>query len=107
MCAMTKINDPGEKIMLVEELMATVNRLGNHELVAQTRFALEADGIAVDPAYCMAAFVGVAYTMELAERAHDSGALSIGEMVASQQICSLSMQIWATLHYQLTTGNLE
>lgn len=107
MCAMTEINDSGEKIMLVEELMATVNRLGNHELVAQTRFALEADGIAVDPAYCMAAFVGVAYTMELAERAHDSGALSIGEMVASQQICSLSMQIWATLHYQLTTGNLE
>jgi len=87
-----------------EELMGLITKLGNHELVAQTRYSLEYDGIKPTPEFCTAAFIGAALVAEMAERAHEAETISTVEMVATQEVSSLVMQIWATLHEQLVTG---
>lgn len=100
------VNPETEKEPTVEELMSTVARLGNDQLVAQLRYSLEYDGIEPTPDYCKAAFVGCAYTMDIAERAHDANTLSATEMIACQSVASLAMQVWATLH-DILTGDIE
>ena len=93
----------GEYMPTVDDVMKTVTRLGNDALVAQARFALESAGIFLTPDMCKAAFCAAAHIVELAERSYDVGSLTAGEMVATQSVGSLSMQIWATLH-DLTSG---
>lgn len=83
---------------VVDDLMGTVTRLGNDQLVAQARFALESQGVFLTPKECRIAFLAAAHTLELAERSYEVGTLTGGEMVACQAVASLSMQIWATLH---------
>lgn len=100
------VNPQIEKEPTVEELMATVARLGNDQLVAQLRYSLEYDGITPTPDYCKAAFIGIAYTMDIAERAHDANTLSATEMIACQSVASLAMQVWATLH-DILTGDIQ
>jgi hypothetical protein len=99
------VNPETAKDPTVEELMATVTRLGNDQLVAQLRYSLEYDGIEPTADYCKAAFVGIAYTMDIAERAYDANTLSATEMIACQSVASLSMQVWATLH-DILTGDI-
>lgn len=96
-----------EQLANFDELMAMVNRLGNHQLVAQTRYSLEADGITPTTDFCKNCFVACAHMCELAERARDSGSFNTIEMVAAQEVASLGMQIWATLHDQIATGIIE
>ena len=90
-------------MLTVDDVMKTVTRLGNDALVAQARFAFESAGIFLTPDMCKAAFCAAAHIVELAERSYDVGSLTAGEMVATQSVGSLSMQIWATLH-DLTSG---
>ena len=90
----------------VEELMASVAKLGNDMLVAQARAALEIDGHEPTPDFCKAAFIGVAHLEEIARRSHDVGTLTTNEMLACQSVASLCMQIWATLH-DILTGDIE
>lgn len=90
-----------------EDMMDLVVKLGNHQLVAEVKYALEHDGITPTPDFCKAAFVGLAYMIELADRAHDAGSLSQLEMVAVESVISVGLQVWATLHEQLVTGNIE
>ena len=87
----------------INDVMRTVTRLGNDALVAQARFSLESAGVFLTPDMCRAAFCAAAHIVELAERSHDVGSLTANEMVATQSVGSLSMQIWATL-YDLTSG---
>lgn len=82
----------------IDDLIGTVTRLGNDQLVAQARYALEKAGMFVAPDTCKAAFVGAAHIFDLAERSQAVGTLTSAEMVACQAVASLSMQIWATLH---------
>ena len=104
---MTTLDNPAEpETTNIDELMATVNRLGNDALVAQVRAALEIDGINPDGDFCKAAFIGCAYVLDLAERSTEAGALSVTEMVACQSVASLAMQVWATLH-DFVTGQIE
>lgn len=88
-----------------DDLLATVVRLGNDQLVAQARYTLEAAGIEVTPELTKAAFVGAAHVLDLAERSKDVDTLTTAEMVACQAVASLSMQIWATLH-DIVTGKI-
>lgn len=90
----------------VEELMASVAKLGNDMLVAQARAALEIDGHDPTPEFCKAAFIAAAHIEELARRAHDVGTLTATEMIATQSVASLSMRIWATLH-DILTGDIQ
>lgn len=89
----------------INDLMATVTRLGNDQLVAQARFSLETTGMFVSPDTCKAAFIGAAHVLDLAERSANAGTLTPGEMVACQAVASLSMQIWVTLH-DILTGDI-
>lgn len=90
----------------IDGLLATVTRLGNDALVAQARHTLEAHGMDVTPEMCVAAFVGAAHILHMAERSHDVGTLSANEMVACQAVASLCMQIWATLH-DIVNGDIK
>ncbi len=90
----------------VEELMASIAKLGNDMLVAQARAALEIDGHDPTPDFCKAAFIGVAHLEEIARRSHDVGTLTTTEMLACQSVASLCMQIWATLH-DILTGDIK
>ncbi len=90
----------------IDQLLATVTRLGNDALVAQARHTLEAHGMFVSPDTCVAAFIGAAHILHLAERSHEVGTLSANEMVACQAVASLSMQIWATL-FDILEGRIE
>lgn len=90
----------------IDDLMGTVTRLGNDQLVAQARYALEKADVFVVPSTCIAAFVGAAHILDLAERSRDVGTLTSAEMVACQAVASLSMQIWATL-YDILTGDVK
>lgn len=90
-----------------DEMMDLIVKLGNHQLVAEVKYALEHDGITPTPEFCKAAFIGLAHMIELADRAHDSGSLSQLEIVAIESVISIGLKIWATLHHQLVTGNLE
>lgn len=94
-----------DKRNAVDELMSTVTRLGNDALVAQAAHALEAAGITPTPEYCVAAFIGAAHVMEIAEKAHTVGTYTTVEMLAAQSAAALSMQIWATEH-DILTGDI-
>lgn len=86
----------------IDDLLATVKRLGNDQLVAQARYTLEAAGVDITPALARASFLGAAHVLDLAERSKDVGTLTATEMIACQAVASLSMQVWATLHDILT-----
>lgn len=96
-----------EQLANFDELMAMVNRLGNHELVAQTRYSLEVDGIIPTTDFCKHAFIACAHMCELAERSFEAGSFNNTEMVAVQEVAALGMRIWATLHDQIATGIIE
>ena len=89
----------------VDDLMATVTRLGKDQLVAQAAFAMEAAGLTPTPELCKAAFIGAAHCMRLAEKAYDVETFTTVEMLAAQSVASLSMQIWATQH-DILTGDI-
>jgi hypothetical protein len=90
----------------VDDLMSTVIRLGNDELVAKAVFAMEAAGLTPTPELCKAAFLGAAHVVELAEQLHDIKTFTTVEMLAASSTASLSMQIWATEH-DILTGDIE
>jgi hypothetical protein len=90
----------------VDDLMATVTRLGNDTLVAQAAFALENAGLPLTADICKAAFIGAAHVAQLAEKAHNVGTFTTVEMLAAASTASLSMQIWATEH-DILTGNIQ
>ena len=90
----------------VDNLLSTVTRLGNDQLVAQAAFALQAAGLKPTSELCKAAFIGAAHVLQLAEKAHDVGTFTTVEMLAAASTASLSMQIWATEH-NILTGDIE
>lgn len=67
----------------VDDLMSTVTRLGNDELVAQAVYAMEAAGLTPTPELCKAAFLGAAHVIELAEKLHDVDTYTTVEMLAA------------------------
>lgn len=90
----------------VDDLMSTVTRLGNDELVAQAVYAMEAAGLTPTPELCKAAFLGAAHVIELAEKLHDVDTYTTVEMLAATGAAALSMRIWATEH-DILTGDIE
>ena len=89
----------------VNDLMSTVTRLGNDELVAKAAFTMESAGMTPTPELCRAAFLGASHVVQLADRLHEIGTFTTVEMLAAQSVASLSMQIWATEH-DILTGDI-
>jgi hypothetical protein len=85
-----------------DDLLTVTEKLGNDLIVAQTRYALEADGHFLTPAFVFSAFIGAASVIDLAEKGHNAGTLTASEMVATQAVASLAMSVYATLYDQLS-----